>query len=75
MGDQQFRVTVVNNLFDCDLALDLRIDGELVQKIHLHPQQCRCILGIYRDSNSVLPFKFQELKLVGTSALPLSFLL
>jgi hypothetical protein len=63
----------MNNLVDCDLALDLRIDGELVQKIHLHPQQYGCRLGIYRSSNSVLPFKFQELNLVGVSALPRLF--
>ena len=73
MGDQQFSVTFVNNLVDCDLVLDLHIDGELVQRIHLHPRQHSRRLGIYRSSNSVLPFKFQELNLVGVSALPRLF--
>ena len=72
-GDQQFKVTIQNNLVDCDLALHLHIDGELAQRAHLPAQKGSCILGIYRSSNSVLPFKFQELKLVGASALPRLF--
>jgi hypothetical protein len=66
MGNQQFKVTFVNNLVDCDLALDLYIDGELVRETYLDAQEDSSILGIYK-ANSVLPFKFQELELVGAS--------
>ena len=67
---QQFRVTFVNTLVDCDLSLDLRIDGELVQKSYLRAGQYGRILGIYKAPNAVLPFKFQELELVGACPRP-----
>jgi hypothetical protein len=44
----------------------LRIDGELVHKTYLRAGQYGHILGIYKGTTSVLPFKFQELELVGT---------
>jgi hypothetical protein len=56
----------LNNLLDFDLSLELRIDGELVHKAYLRAGQYGHILGIYKGTTSVLPFKFQELELVGT---------
>ena len=56
----------MNNLLDFDLSLELRIDGELVHKTYLRAGQYGHILGIYNGTTSVLPFKFQELELVGT---------
>jgi len=61
---KQFKVTFANDLVDCDLSLDLRIDGELVHKTFLRAQHSGHILGIYKGPFSVLPFKFQELELV-----------
>jgi len=58
----------VNNLSDYDLSLDLRIDGEHIKKTYLRARECGRILGIYKSPTSVLPFKFQELELVGTFA-------
>ena len=58
----------MNNLSDYDLSLDLRIDGEHIKKTYLRARECGRILGIYKSPTSVLPFKFQELELVGTFA-------
>ena len=56
----------MNNLSDYDLSIDLRIDGEHIKKTYLRARECGRILGIYKSPTSVLPFKFQELELVGT---------
>ena len=64
---QQFRVTYKNNLLDVDLALLLRIDGKVVRRPYLPAGQYACASGIYKDTTSLLPFKFRELELVGTS--------
>ncbi|KAI0002425.1 hypothetical protein BJV74DRAFT_815724 [Russula compacta] len=61
---KQFSITFHNNLLDFDLSLNLHIDGELVYKTYLPVGRGDRILGIYKDSTSVLPFKFQELELV-----------
>jgi hypothetical protein len=63
--DQQFRVTYWNNLLDTDLALLLRIDGEVVRRPYLPAGQHASTLGIHKNSTSLLPFKFRELELVG----------
>jgi hypothetical protein len=63
--DQQFRVTYRNNLLDIDLALLLRIDGEVVRRPYLPAGQHASTLGIHKNSTSLLPFKFRELELVG----------
>jgi len=67
-GDQQFRVTFVNNLVDCDLSLHLLIDGETVRKTYVRAQEYSHVVGIHKGPTSVLPFKFQELELVGAFA-------
>jgi len=61
---KQFRVTFLSHLLDSDLAIDLHIDGEPVHKTYLRAGSYGRILGIYKGSTSVLPFKFQELELV-----------
>ena len=53
-------------MLDIDLALLLRIDGEVVRRPYLPAGQYASTLGIYKDNNSLLPFKFRELDLVGT---------
>jgi hypothetical protein len=64
--NQQFRVMFLNNLRDSDLSIDLYMDGEVVNKTYLRAGQPGRVLGIYNGSTAVLPFKFQELELVGT---------
>lgn len=63
--DQQFRIVFSNNLFNYDLALALYIDGERIYRSYLRARQRGQILGIPKTTSSVLPFKFQELQLVG----------
>ena len=53
-------------MLDIDLALLLRIDGEVVRRPYLPAGQYASTLGIYKDTNSLLPFKFRELDAVGT---------
>ena len=52
-------------MFNFDLALALYIDGERVYRSYLRARQRGQILGIPKTTSSVLPFKFQELQLVG----------
>ena len=54
-----------NNLFDFDLALALYIDGERIYRCYLRAGQRGQIVGIPKTTYSLLPFKFQELQLVG----------
>jgi len=61
---KQFRVMFLNNLMDYDLSIDLYMDGEVVNKTYLRARQAGRVLGIYKGSTAVLPFKFQELQLV-----------
>lgn len=51
---------------DTDLSFHLHIDGELVNKTYVFAGEYYRIEGIYKNSTSILPFKFQELELVGT---------
>jgi len=62
---QQFKIAFSNNLFDFDLALALYIDGERIYRSYLRTRQRGQIVGIPKTTASVLPFKFQELQLVG----------
>jgi hypothetical protein len=64
--NQQFRVVFFNHMRDCDLSIDLYMDGEVVNKTYLRAGQPGRVLGIYNGSTALLPFKFQELELVGT---------
>lgn len=66
--DQQFRVTYENHLVDCDLSLHLIIDGETVRKTYVRAREFTLVVGISKGPTSVLPFKFQELELVGAFA-------
>ena len=66
--DQQFSVTFSNNLYNVDLAVVLRIDGERIYRGFLRAGQRGQVLGLQKSATSILPFKFQELELVG--ALP-----
>ena len=63
--DQQFKVELSNKLLDFDLTFILYIDGEHVYKYRLKPGKRGQILGIRKTTSSILPFKFQELQLVG----------
>ena len=64
--DQQFRIVVTSNL-DIDLAIDLYIDGECISKYFIRAglRQPLEIRGINNSATTCLPFKFQELELVG----------
>ena len=53
-------------MLDTDLALLLRIDGEVVRRPYLPAGNFVSTVGIYKHANSLLPFKFRELDLVGT---------
>ena len=64
--DQQFSFTISSNLSDFDLVLDFYIDGTCAHTRILGRSLKGCqILGIRKSATSVLPFKFQELELVG----------
>ena len=63
--DQQFKIAFSNNLLDFDLSLALYIDGERIYRGYLQARQRGQIQGIPKTTSSVLPFKFQELQLVG----------
>jgi len=64
--DQQFKVVFKNNLSDFELAFDLYIDGERIYRKYLPAGLRGEILGIRNTTFSKLPFKFQEVQLVGT---------
>jgi hypothetical protein len=75
--DQQFSISYKNDLLgddqsDVGLATDLYIDGECVHLGCLRAGEEWEVLGIQKTASSVLPFKFQELELVG--AFPQTFL-
>lgn len=57
-----------NKLFDFPLSFHLYIDGARVSKTYMPPQGRSEVRGIYKTTTSILPFKFQELELVGTSS-------
>jgi hypothetical protein len=63
--DKQFRITYINNMANTDLVFDLYIDGERIFRGYVRPGQLYQIFGIQKSITSVLPFKFQELELVG----------
>jgi hypothetical protein len=65
--DQQFSITFGNNLFKVDLAVVVRIDGERIYRGFLRAGQRGQVLGLQKSATSILPFKFQELELVGAS--------
>jgi len=62
---QQFKITFSNNLFDFDFAIALYIDGERIYRSYLRAGHRGQVIGIPKTTASVLPFKFQELQLVG----------
>ena len=58
---------ITNKLVDFDLLVTLHIDGEYTRwMIRAGRQFPVRIPGILTSANSALPFKFQELELVGT---------
>ena len=63
--DQQFRFVITNNLLDFDLAFLLYIDGERVDTACILAGHRGGISGFRNSATSTLPFKFQELELVG----------
>ena len=72
--DQQFSITFRNDLFDFDLAVNLYVDGERIYHGYLRAGLVGQVLGVRKSANSVLPFKFQELELVGAFVSPKTFL-
>ena len=68
--DQQFSITFRNDLFDFDLAVNLYVDGERIYHGYLRAGLVGQVLGVRKSANSVLPFKFQELELVGAFVSP-----
>lgn len=51
---------------DIGLVVKLRIDGEVVYSAYVEAREDGRVIGIEKNSTSVLPFRFQELELVGT---------
>ena len=62
---QQFRIAIKNKLLDFGIGVDLYIDGEQVNEVLLEAEELREIRGIPKSATTELPFKFQELELVG----------
>jgi hypothetical protein len=62
---QQFKITFSNNLPNFEVVIFLHVDGRLVQSMCLQAWSSSEILGPYSNVHSILPFKFQELQLVG----------
>ena len=63
--DQQFRVAVTNNLSDFGLFFNLHIDGKPITEMYLRAGHQGEMWGIRNSDTTILPFKFQELELVG----------
>lgn len=63
---QQFKIAFSNNLPNFEVAVFLHVDGRLVQTMCLQASLSSEILGPYTNTHSILPFKFQELQLVGS---------
>jgi hypothetical protein len=63
--DQQFHITFRNDMFDMDIVVNMYIDGERIYHGYLRAGLVGQVLGVRKTSTSVLPFKFQELELVG----------
>ena len=63
--DQQFRIMVTNNLSDFGLYFFLYIDGEYIKRCYVRVGEQFEIQGTRTSSTTRLPFKFQELELVG----------
>ena len=66
---QQFKIAFSNNLPNFEVVIFLHVDGRLVQSLCLQAWSSSEILGPYTNAHSILPFKFQELQLVGTFSL------
>jgi hypothetical protein len=64
--DQQFKILIANNLLDFDLAVFLYIDGASISGIYFRVGQSGEFRGVQNSATTELPFKFQELELVGT---------
>jgi hypothetical protein len=69
---QKFSITYRNKLLDIGLVVLLRIDGEVISSTFVRAQRDHRVIGIYKNTTSILPFKFQELELVGTFTCPIS---
>ncbi|KAH9006363.1 hypothetical protein EDB86DRAFT_3098017 [Lactarius hatsudake] len=63
---KQFKIAYSNNLANFDLVVYLYIDGQLIRHACTRARSSDELLGPYNSARSVLPFKFQELQLVGT---------
>jgi hypothetical protein len=63
--DQHFKFTYTNNLLDTDLRIAVYTDGVLAVDFMSPAGKQGQMLGIQKSCNSVLPFKFRELELVG----------
>ena len=63
---QQFKIAIRNKLLDFGIAIYLYIDGEQVDSVFLRAGMLGQILGFPKSTASELPFKFQELELVGS---------
>lgn len=62
--DQQFNIAI-SNLSDYDLLVALHIDGEFIKNNYLRIGEQGAIRGFRTSAITILPFKFQELELVG----------
>ena len=63
---KQFKITMSNNLTDFAVKVAVFIDGQRAEGHVVRAGASWEFLGIYQSTHSVLPFKFQELQLVGT---------
>ena len=66
--DQQFKIVITNHLLDFDLKAILYIDGEGVTSFYFRAgdKQLGEFRGVQNSATTLLPFKFQELEIVGT---------
>ena len=56
---------MTNNLSDFDISVALYIDGESISSTYFQAERQGEIQGIRNSDTTILPFKFQELELVG----------
>ena len=68
---KQFKITVSNNLTNFAVNVVLFIDGQRAEAQVVRARASLDFLGVHQSSHSVLRFKFQELRLVGTSTFSL----
>jgi hypothetical protein len=63
---KEFKIVMSNNLTNFAVSVRVFVDGRHVRNMFLQAESSNECLGVYKSEHSILPFKFQELQLVGT---------